>query len=138
MLFVSTVFAQTSQPVPFECLTQESGNSAGPSACEYLGYSQMSIEEIATLPLITVTVDFYFVKSGGLNFQCTNPTALAYAPAYVEQILNTANSVFSNPDQNQFGTSPDLLDTRMRFKLATTDPCNAIYFVDQKIGRAHV
>lgn len=63
---------------------------------------KMSPEEIAELPIATIYVDFHFVRSNGLQFQCIDPNAPEdnYAPKYVQQILDTSEDYFANPEAN--------------------------------------
>jgi hypothetical protein len=112
--------------------TSIKAQSCSPPVCGSECFSQIPVSEIPNLPIMTVEVDFHFVKSNGNNFQCTNPATNTYAPTYVQQILSTANEYFLNPDPNQFGSSPDLPDTRIRYRLYgnPNDPCDAIFFHD--------
>jgi hypothetical protein len=93
--------------------------------------SRIPTSDIPNLPLITITVDIHFVANAdGINFQCTDPESPYYAPPYVESILAHANTYLSNPEKNQYGPSPKVPDTRIRYKLAgdPTNPCAAGIF----------
>ncbi|MBL7827233.1 MAG: T9SS type A sorting domain-containing protein [Saprospiraceae bacterium] len=122
------------QDTPFDCYSeshnrfaQKSSRSSGPGC-----FDDISVEEINEMPIVTLTVDFHFVSSNGNNFQCSDPNAPYYAPTYVDQILGYANFLATNPAQNEFGTSPDLDDTRIRYRLAgdPANPCENIFFYE--------
>jgi hypothetical protein len=95
---------------------------------------RMQPEEIALMPIMKVSVDFHFVRSGGEQFQCSDANAAYYAPNYVAHILGRSNSDFSNPEPNQLSPAPviALSDTRFRVELFGNpqDPCDAIFLHD--------
>jgi hypothetical protein len=92
----------------------------------------MSPEDIAAMPIATISVDFHFVRSNGNQFQCDDPNAVGYAPTYVAQILGLSNDYFTNPEPNQKSPSPiiALTDTRFRIELigSPSNPCDAFFF----------
>jgi hypothetical protein len=108
-------------------------NSFGSGNCADDCLGGMSVTDIANMPIVNFNVDFHFVRSNGSQFQCDNPGAPYYAPDYVNALLGTANDYFTNPSQNQFGTSPALIDTRFRYRLygSPANPCDAIFLHDQ-------
>ncbi len=108
-------------------------NSFSSSECGSDCYNSMSVDDIANMPLVYINVDFHFIRSNGNQFQCSDPALPYYAPDYVNALLNNANDYFANPAQNQFGSSPALIDTRFRYRLfgSPSDPCDAIFLYDQ-------
>jgi len=129
ILFSSHIVLNAQQQ--YECLQAELSPSF---ACGFECFSKMQPEEIALLPIMRVSVDFHFVRSGGHQFQCADANAAYYAPTYVAQILGRSNDDFSNPDPNQLSPAPiiALSDTRIRTELFGNpqDPCDAIFLHD--------
>ncbi|MBP6811503.1 MAG: hypothetical protein KA138_08280, partial [Saprospiraceae bacterium] len=135
LILLQIAFKTIAQEGQFECNSESINlNSFGsPMLGNISCFGELSVEEINEMPIATLKVDFYFIKSNGNNFQCSDPSGLYYAPTYVTQILDYANDLASNPAQNQFGTSPDLIDTRIRYKLSSdpANPCDAIFILDE-------
>ncbi len=113
------------------CLPTENPQSLN---CAYECFGLMLPEEIAQMPLATISVDFHFIRSNGQQFQCDNPNAPYYAPTVVQQILGLSNDYFTNPEPNQKSPAPviALTDTRFRVTLFgnPSDPCDAIFLHD--------
>lgn len=85
-----------------------------------------------SLPIVTVRVDFHFIKSNGNNFQCSDSGASYYAPAICQQIIAGANAILSDPAQSNQTSAPKLPDSRIRFALYDDEtPCNAIFIHDE-------
>ncbi|RLD17466.1 MAG: hypothetical protein DRI69_12205, partial [Bacteroidetes bacterium] len=100
------------------------------TGCQDYGcFMQTDVNDMASLPLVTVHVDIHFIESNGNNFQCTDPQGQYYAPTYAQQFLGFSNQLFSDPPANFHGTSPDLLDTRIRFAFYNnpSDLCDAVF-----------
>lgn len=115
----------------YSCLSPGSSQNF---ACGYECFGKMPSDEIALMPMATISVDFHFVRSGGYQFQCSDANAPFYAPVYVAQILGLSNDYFTNPDPNQKSPAPviALTDTRFRIELIgnPSDPCDAIFLHD--------
>lgn len=91
--------------------------------------AQIDLEDMDRLPIALISLKFHFVKDAqGNNFQCSDPNGNYYAPTYVQQIIDGANTALTNPADNTFGSSPDLPDARIRYVLAgnSLDPCASI------------
>ncbi len=121
----NSAFAQT----VIQCLGTTASSSSDPTNCGSACFGESAPANLLSLPVAEISVDFHFVEAGGQNFDCI-PGSPYYAPLYAYQILAGANDRFSAPEQNQFGTSPQVPDARIRFKLVGDpfDPCEAMFF----------
>ena len=92
--------------------------------------------ERASLPIITMYVNVYFIGSGGKNFTPTGANNTPNGIDWSNQMINKANELFSNlQDKNYYGYPSIVGDSRIRFELYSeegnpNDPYGGIFFVD--------